>query len=360
MAKFTKRSDGRYATSVRIGYKDNGKPKIKTIYGKTIRELEAKVADFKSLMNKGIIVNDNQITVSVWAKQWLNTYKSSKAYNTTNMYEYTIEKYINPLIGNVKLSVLKKNMLQNVINEAYAGEHRRTADIVRMTLKQLIDTAIDEQYLYIDIAKGLTLPSPGKKEKRPLSDDELRQIREAELTSRERTFIDILIYAGLRRGEILALKSDDIDFKNNVIHINKAVIFKGNSPELKPCPKSDSGIRDIPIPKQLRASLLSYMSENIGSEYLFPMTSDVYSLMTLAVLRKFWQNIKTKIGLPKDVTLHTCRHTYATKLFYGGVDMKAAQKLLGHSNIRMTLDIYTHLQENDKELQTKLDSVFNL
>lgn len=67
MAKYKKRADGRYATSIQVGHRSDGQPKLKTLYGKTIRELENKVAEFKSLQNKGIVVDDKSLTLGEWA-----------------------------------------------------------------------------------------------------------------------------------------------------------------------------------------------------------------------------------------------------------------------------------------------------
>lgn len=80
MAKYKKRPDGRYATSTIVGYTDDGKPKRKTLYGRTIMELDKKVAEFKSLQNKGIIINDEGMTVEQWGIKWLKLYKSAKEY----------------------------------------------------------------------------------------------------------------------------------------------------------------------------------------------------------------------------------------------------------------------------------------
>lgn len=358
MAKYKKRADGRYATSVQIGYKDDGRPKLKTFYGRTIRELENKVAEFKALQNKGIIIDDKALTLGEWAKKWLELYKKNKSYNTYEMYHNAVEKHIIPSLGNVRLSSLKKHMLQELLNDIVNSNKVRTAEIVRLTLNQIISSALDEQYVYVDIARGLTLPQKIRKEKRVLTDDELKQIQDADLTSKERAFINLLLYAGLRRGEALALTPADIDFKDEVIQINKTVIFKGNTPEIKDTPKSDSGIRSIPMPNELSESLKNHMCNCIGLEYLFMMERQ-NGLMSASSLRKFWNNILKKSGIGSDVTPHICRHTYATKLFYGGIDAKTAQHLLGHANISMTLDIYTHLQKDNKTIKTKLDDAFN-
>lgn len=190
-----------------------------------------------------------------------------------------------------------------------------------------------------------------------MTDDELIALKDADLTTKERAFVGLMIYAGLRRGEALALTPSDIDIQNRMIHINKTVIFKKNTPEIKNTPKSDSGVRDVPIPDELYLILKAYLTERVGAKYIFTMER-TDELISISSLRKLWGRITAKAKLSADVTPHICRHTYATKLFYGGVDAKTAQKLLGHANISMTLDIYTHLQSDADDVRQQINRAF--
>ena len=226
MAKYKKRPDGRYATSAIIGYDKNGKPKRKTLYGRTIMELDKKVADFKSLQNKGIIIDDNGMTVEQWATKWLELYKADKAYNTYMMYKRTVDNHIIPNLGNIRLSALKKHQIQELLNNIVQGGHQRTAEMVKLTLQQIIKQAIIEEYVYKDVTVGLSLPKKQKTEKRALTDAEKKLIQNADLNTRERAFVDLLYYTGIRRGEALALMVSDIDFVNKKVKINKNLVMK--------------------------------------------------------------------------------------------------------------------------------------
>ena len=356
MAKYAKRADGRYSTSVTVGKKPDGKPKIKVLYGKTIKELDDKVADFKAQANKGIIIDYKQLTLEMWALKWLELYKKNKTYNTYQMYKNAVETHIVPFLGNYRLSQLKKHQLQELLNDLIEKGNHRTAEIVRLSLKQIINSAIDEQYIFVDVSHGLALPKKPRNEKRALTNDEINLIAEAELTKHERLFISCLLYCGLRRGEALALTKRDVDISSGVIYVKNVVVFENNKSVIKNMPKSDAGIRIIPIPDKLMAILQPYMME--CGNILFPMQTKE-DFMTKSSFRKFWDGIIKKSGLPDDVTPHILRHTYATKLFYGGVDVKTAQKLLGHSNIQMTLDIYTHLQNDAEKIKNQLNNAFN-
>lgn len=380
MAKYKKRPDGRYATSAIIGYDENGKPKRKIIYGRTIMELDKKVADFKSLQNKGIVIDDGGMTVQQWSEKWLELYKADKAYNTYMMYKRTVDNHITPNLGTIRLSALKTHHIQELLNTIIQDGHHRTAELVKITLTQIVKQAILEEYIYKDVTLGLSLPKKIKPEKRALTDAEKTFIQNADLNLKERAFIDLLYYTGIRRGEALALMVSDIDFVNKKVKINKNLVMKDRNSEVKQSPKTYAGNRQIPIPNKLLQSLKEYMCKN-KSVYLFTMENGEF--MTNAAFRKFWNDILKKFNsaaggynpkpgrrtitletpmrlIASDITPHMFRHTYATNLYYAGIDIKTAQTLLGHSSIQMTMDIYTHL-DNDKLSSSadKLNLYFN-
>ena len=361
MAKYKKRPDGRYATSTIVGYTDDGKPKRKTLYGRTITELDKKVAEFKSLQNKGIIINDEGITVAQWGTKWLKLYKSAKEYNTYAMYLNALNTHIIPALGGIRLSALKSYHIQEMLNNIISVGHHRTAEIVRLTIKQIIQQAIINEYIYKDVSLKVSLPQSEKKEKRALTANEMSLIKQSKLTQRERTFVDLLYYTGVRRGEALALTVKDIDFINRKLIINKNLILKDGESHIKNSPKTNAGNRLIPLTTKLLSELKEYLT-NTSSIYLF--TKQNGELMTKSSFRRFWDNILDKMNIaaggdkfsrsetairliPKDITPHIFRHTYATNLYYAGIDVKTAQHLLGHSNIQITLEIYTHLDESN-------------
>lgn len=361
MAKYKKRPDGRYATSTIVGYDDNGKPKRKTLYGRTIMELDKKVTEFKSLQNKGIIINDEGMTVEQWGKKWLELYKSAKEYNTYTMYQNALNKHIIPQLGDIRLNALKSHHIQELLNDIIQKGHHRTAEIVKLTIKQMIQQAIINEYIYKDVSLKVSLPQSKKKEKRALTTEEKLLIEKSKLTQKERVFVDLLYYTGVRRGEALALTVKDIDFINRKLTINKNLVLKDSQSDIKNSPKTDAGNRLIPLPTKLLSELKEYLA-NVSSIYLF--TKQNGELMTKSSFRRFWDNILDKMNIAaggdkfsrsetairlvsKDITPHIFRHTYATNLYYAGIDVKTAQRLLGHSNIQITLEIYTHLDNSN-------------
>ena len=337
-------------------------------------ELDKKVAEFKSLQNKGIILNDEGMTVEQWGIKWLKLYKSAKEYNTYAMYLNALNSHIIPEIGGIRLSALKSHHIQEMLNDIISVGHYRTAEIVRLTIKQIIQQAIINEYIYKDVSLKVSLPQSQKKEKRSLSNEEKAILEKAKLTQRERVFVDLLYYTGVRRGEALALTVKDIDFKNRRLIINKNLVIKDGESHLKNSPKTHAGNRSIPLPAKLLSELQEYIA-HAKNIYLFTMKSG--EPMTKSSFRRFWYNILDKMNvaaggdefsrsdtairlIAKDVTPHIFRHTYATNLYYAGIDVKTAQRLLGHSSIQVTLEIYTHLdaEVSISNTEDKLNSYF--
>ncbi len=353
-----KRADGRYCKQILVGYLPNGKRKMKTIYGRTIKEIEKKERELRQQIDDGIIISSkvDNLIFETWATEWLRTYKLGSVENATYaMYENAINTYLIPEFGNILLKDLKTIQIQKLLNRIIADDKIRTAEICKLTMKQIIQQAIYNRLLNYDITIGLQLIKKQHNTKRALTEFEKNAIECATLSGKQKLFLDIMRYAGLRRGEALALTVEDIDFINSNIVINKSLEFIKNEYRLK-SPKSNSSIRNVPIPQILKEELYDYINSLKGEKLFCALKSKDY--MTKSSFRKFWDGIiKTIISASHSIkaekydnctisfTPHICRHTYATDIYYAGVDVKTAQYLLGHSSINITLDIYTHLDK---------------
>jgi len=352
-AKYKKRADGRYCTHVVIGVKPDGKPQRKTIYAKTIRELEEKAAELRRQVGTGTIVKDGGMTVSEWAQEWLRTYKMGSGSKTYSMYETMVRVHIVPTLGHIKLRDIRPFHVQRLINEMRNKGLTRATEQAALSLKQIFRRAVENNIMAKSPAELIELPKKVKPKKRAIKDSERIAFESAILDAKSRAFYCVLLYAGLRRSEALSLNWADIDFDANTVRVSKAWTNHGNKTWIKPMPKSDAGNRDIPMPEALFLALKAHRM-TARDEIVFPSAAG--ELMTVTVYRRFWGKIadglNTALGgapdnwiLPSDITPHIFRHSYATMLFYAGVDVKTAQYLLGHSTLAMTMDIYTHLDK---------------
>lgn len=341
-----KRADGRYCKQILVGYKPDGERKMKTVYGKTIKEVEKKERELRTQIEQGFNIEENNILLGEWADMWLEVYKNNVEYNTRIMYENAINKHIKPELGIVQVKNLKSIHIQKLLNRLMNEGHYRTAEVVKLTIKQIIKQALIEGYINKDISISIKTTTKKAPEKRVLTYAEIRAIKDAPLTPKQRIFLYILYYVGLRKGEILALQKSDIDILKKTITINKSIYHEVNNAFVK-APKSKAGYRNTPIPNCLIEELKSYI-QNLETDILFPMNNGNY--MTKSSFRKFWDGITSclseQMGEKTNITPHIFRHTYATNLYRSGIDEKKAQYFLGHSSIQITMDVYTHLDKH--------------
>lgn len=367
--RYKKRKDGRYATTVMVGYKPDGRANNIFVSAKTEKELRDKIAEVKMKAKAGEIMKQSDMLLQDYIDSWMETYKAAASINTRAMYDNAVSKHIKPAIGYLPLNKIVRSDVQHLINDNI--EHPRTCEIIKMTLVQILNSAIDDKLLFDNVARKVTLPKKHKSEKRALTDLEKDAIKKADFTMTERALIMILFYFGLRRGEVLALTKSDIDLKKRALTVNKAVVFDVNTPIVKEGAKSDAGNRSIPIPESAVAFLRDFL-KSVDTFYLFPGKNAETLSKTQYV--KMWERIIKKMNdaVTSDrekiigaepisgLTAHIFRHNYCTMLYYSGISQKKAVELMGHSDIKMIMEVYAHLDEEKEAVQEKLNTAIAL
>lgn len=368
-ARYKKRKDGRYATTVMIGYKDDGRPNNVFLSAKTEKALQEKIIDLKMKVKAGELVKQSGMLLGDYADIWMDTYKASAGINTKAMYKNALEKHIKPGIGHLPLDKLVRSDAQKLINDNQA--HPRTCEIIRMTLVQILNSAVDDKLLQDNVAKKVSLPKRHKAEKRALTDLEREALKKADFTMVERAFVLILFYFGLRRGEALALTKSDINLKKGTLTVNKSVVFDVNTPIVKFGAKTDAGNREIPIPGSAQSFLRDFLKAT-DTFYLFPgkntetLSKSQYVKMWGRIVKKMNEAVTTEkermlCSEPiQGLTAHIFRHNYCTMLYYSGISQKKAVELMGHSDIKMIMEVYAHLDDKKEYVQEKLNNAIAL
>ena len=371
--KYKKNSRGYYEAKIWDGtYTDTGAKHRKSITSKlSSADLERKVNAFKRRLEDEETA-ETSITLGEYAEKWLSIYSVSKEKNTQRMYRTTM-KYLWP-IQYVRLSALRHSHLQQVINLNL--DKPKTCKNIKLTYTQIIKSAVREHYLphsaLEELTSDISMPKYVKPQKKPLSDLEKKAMFEANLDDRKRAFITLLYYTGIRRGEALALTSDDFNWETNSVSISKVVIFDGNNPEIKPYPKSDNGTRSVPLPEPSVAVLKEYTTNCKG--YLFKGQNK--PLMTESAYKRMWQSIinsmnvacgynpqakKDRMEKPiTDLTAHRFRHNYCTELCYQipRISTKMIAKLMGDTE-KVVLDVYSHILEEKEDVTGAINQAFN-
>lgn len=356
------REGGLYEVKVTIGKDFNGKLIRKSFYS-TISKADAKAKAEQYKINQAVHgatgeAPEAPVTAfSTWATKWLETYKKGTVKEHTYLFTYksNVIKYLIPYFGKAHLTDIRQIDIQKYFNTVKKenGEPlaKATLDMQKMILKSIFEAAIDNDLCNKNPVKYITYQKVSEKAEKKVWTKEQAQIAEEYCKNCFRLDIVLFLNTGIRRSELLGLKWSDIDFDNNIMHIQRAITStKGKIVIGKP--KSKTSDRYIPFSADFAKYLKTFMTDNeyvIGTKgYMSPSTYDKY-------YAKFMDSVANKTGLPR-LTPHELRHTYGTIKREEGVDIYTIQRVMGHSDISVTASIYVH---NDIEVlrkQLKLDS----
>ena len=360
-----------YETTVYIGTV-NGKPVRKHIVAGSQRELNEKKNIIKNdVLNKKDV--NTKALFGVWAYKWLNEQTKGLNKGTVTQYESAI-KHLNRYFEFVSLKDIKLSDFQTVINDLSIENPNTGEPMAKATLENIkkVGAKIFNYAIANDIAgvsfffNSVKIPKNApKKERRALTESEIKRI--IEFKHRCQLPAMVMLFSGLRRGELMALQWLDIDLTNDIITVNKSVDVQSNAAVNKKGGKSKSAIRLVPIPAVLSDYLKQYKIENnINNPFGLVCTNTKGGQLSATSWRKMWESylidLNVKYGYPNTdvskydpkglpmrierITSHYLRHTFATMLFYQGVDVQESKQYLGHSTIKVTSDIYTDLKNS--------------
>lgn len=376
-----KRKDGRWCAQYTINV--NGVDKRKAVYGKTQKEVKEKLKVLKSDSLTESAPRDSEYTLASWMKQWLEDYKKPAVKVTTYqgywmVYRSHIEK---SQIAEITLSQLTTTILQKFYNQLWTsgrsdgkgGLSPRMVRYVYILIHGALEQAVRNELLEKNVNQYVTIPGKEHKEIVPMSIQEVEQFLEYCKTERLYALYVLALNTGMRKGELLGLQWQDIDFEKrqlSVVH-NLALVAHNDVDTDEPrkseliltTPKSAKSKRLIPLNDYVINQLLfhqerqrmekkQYQSIYVDHSMVFCREDGTY-IHPRYVLQNF-QDILRKAGMQK-YRFHDIRHTVASLLINSNENPKVVQELLGHSNISTTLDIYTFLDD-----ETKRNSVSKL
>lgn len=370
MAKMAKRKDGRYAVQIYLGMVD-GKRKVKTVYGKTVNEVNKKADEVRRQLNRGLDPTDSD-NFSDWTDYFLNYKRIEVTPSRYKLIQARCE-YWKQALQNRKISKIRPVDLQPAFNELAIcnpttgkPSSKNTLTAYKQILVNIFDYAIDNKLIDYNPATRLVIAKNAPKaQRRALTQDERDRIIEFE--HRGQLPMMLMMFSGLRRGEATALNWSDINFQNNTISVTKSYDFKQG--KLK-APKNGKS-RIVTVPQ----ILIDYL-KTVPKTSTLVLTAQNGGIMTETawkrLLQSYFYDMNLKYGVftkkinkyaPEKVpmmietfTPHCLRHTFCTMMYEAGVDVLVAQHQMGHSDVKTTLSIYTHLSsEHQINKISKLD-----
>lgn len=315
------------------------------ITGSSMQELFEKASELLNPQQAKIapinLTNQSGPTFDEYKEEWMRLYKKDKVRPTTfRTYSTLLTKNISPYFGNINIADIKTSDIQSFYNSI---DHLAKSSIrqISVVLNQIFDSAIEDGLIDKNPAKSSRLSYSGKKTTRAaLSNEDWKDIiaQLPKLDTDDRLLIAIMLYTGMRRGEVLALRWKNIDFEKKEIHVMENVTFgNGNGGMVGP-PKSKAGYRMIPLVDDLSKLLTPGIPDH------FVLGGDQH--YTESKFDRSWQRISKTIDL-HGATPHILRHTYLTIMGGTDTDVKTIQAIAGHADIKTTMDRYVHKQ-NDR------------
>jgi integrase len=348
------RQDGRWTGAAYVLTID-GIFKRVYVYGRTREGVHAQLIQLQERSSRGLPHAARAWKVGEYLDYWLaNVAQPAVRPTTYAKYELMVRLYLRPGLGRQRLDRLSVPTVQSFLNSRLrAGDSVAKVHIMRMALGAALTRAMREELVSRNVARLATLPVAPAKERRPWSADEARRFLEVACSDPlYLAFVLMLVY-GLRRGEVLGLSWHDVDFGEGAIRVRRQLVRVGGQLHLGPV-KTRAGARELPLLGIAREVLIEQEGRRIlggrlnewSTEALVFTTANGHPVEPRNLGRSF-ERIVQAAGLRK-IRLHDLRHTTASLLKKLGVPARDAMVILGHSRISVTLEIYTHVDEESR------------
>ena len=378
----TKRGKDSWRLRVSDGFNSDGSRRVitKTVKASSKTKAEKELAKLIADVETGKYVEAPKLTFKEFAEKWLQEHvRPNLSPKTLHGYEQLLKR-IYPAIGHMKLERIKPMHILEFYNDLQSVGARRdgkrgkisgnTANHYHRLLSSMFKDAEEWQLIALSPVAKIQAPKIKKKTILHYTRDNIVVLLNA--LEREdikyQAIVHIALFGGLRRGEVLGLDWDDIDFDHDSISVKRSCQYTPGRGIYLTDPKTESSTRDIRMPETtmtLVRRLRKHQSENRmklgelwrGRDQVF--TTDDGALMHPDSISKWMNKLNKKIGLPQ-VPFHGLRHTAATILIDEGTNIKSVSSRLGHRDATTTLNIYAHsLKSTDQEVANTLNTLIN-
>lgn len=371
------RSRGSYTIVVALPRGLDGKRRREVFTVKGMRKVaEAEMARRIHEIETGHVTSATRVTLAQFMERWLDAKKSSAlAYSTVERYEDLSRRYIVPALGAVQLNKLSPLQIEEAIGKWRSTTRgggrkgkigQRTVHHIYSTLRTALYQAQRWNVITRNPSANVDRVTRGASEIGALDEVAALQLIKALQGDALEIPTLVTVMTGLRRGELLALKWSDIDLQGAVLKVRRSLEIAGDELRFKE-PKTPKSRRSIPLPGQVLAALRQHRVRQLetklqigpsynGEDLVFP---NPYGFPWNP--KRFSSTFNRKLkALKCPVSFHGLRHSYASILLRSGTSLKVASEALGHTNISITADLYTHVLGGlQREAADKLGALFD-
>ena len=355
-----KRKDGRWEARIIEKYTEEGKACYKSIYAKSYTEVKEKVKSHQKQEIKPKTITCK--TVDEVCNEWLESISIRIKQSTYALYYRRIQEHIKPYFDNIKIEQVTSETINSYIKEKSengrldnkGGLSPKTINDIAGMLNQVMIYAQKKGYMS-GYVPDLIKPKQEQQELIVLTKSEQKELVRYLQQDTDKIKLGVLIslYTGIRLGELCALKWSDIDIPNGTLKIDKTIQRIKNTDKYASSktkividkPKSQKSIRVIPIPSFLHEKLWNQRNRYWVNAYVL---SGTYMYVEPRIYQKHFKRVLKEANI-KEVNYHALRHTFATRAIESGIDVKTLSEILGHSNIKFTLERYVHSSEELKK-----------
>lgn len=361
-----KRKDGRWAATISLGYQ-NGRRVRKSFYGDTRREVQERLTQALRDQQQGLPIATERQTVGQFLQNWLTeSVKPSVRPKTYTSYEQLMRLHLSPVLGKIPLQKLAPQHVQALLNQKLAGGlSPRTVQYLRATLRCALNQALRWGLVARNVAALANSPQVKRPEIGILDIDQARKLLEAVKGHRLEALYSVALALGLRQGEALAVRWQDVDFVNQTLRVTAALQrIDGRLQFVEP--KTAQSRRTINLPSVITTALREHRIRQL-EEKLFAgghwqecglvFTSSIGTPLDGRNVTRGFQKMLEKANLPK-IRFHDLRHTCASLLLAQGIHPRAIMETLGHSQISLTMNTYSHVMPAIRqEVADRMDEI---
>lgn len=345
----SQRKDGLYTG--RFTSKQTGKPIQK--YFKSLQECRNWYADAILFDRQGDVYSDNMIVDALFQK-YVEFSKEKWSIGTLEANKYRYDKYVSEKFKKKPIKEVKALHCQEVLNAMTSKYSWCTIENVRILLSGMFTFAVDNELL-VKSPVNKKVRIPGKpKVKEAMTVEEQSKFLETAKEFKHYNELCFVLQTGLRIGELMGLQWEDIDFENRELHVQRQLTYRNRQWRYS-SPKSECGNRMIPLTSEAIRILKDQKRIRKVVSVDYPnlvFASSTGKPITCSGIDRLISNICDKAGI-KHFSVHQLRHTMCTRAFEAGASPRVMQEIMGHSDIDMTMKIYTHVQDEFKHKEVE-------
>lgn len=363
------RGDGRWVAVVSVGYTSEGRQARKSFYAKTEGEAKRKLRQALARLDKGGGFGDDKLTIGTFLDRWLeDSVKPSLSASTYKTYRSIIINHLSPGLGKVRVTKLTPAQIRTFLNQKTEdGCSAALVRYMRVVLAAALQQALHDEIVIRNVASLTDAPRATQFEASPLTADEANRFLAAARSDRLEALYSVALSLGLRQGETIGLRWQDIDLEAGMLHVRNQISRIDDGYRFVEL-KTKASRRILPIPREVLDSLKRHKRRQLEDQLFagdrwvslnLVFASTIGTPLEPSNLRLHYKGLLERAGI-SDRRYHDLRHSCGSLLIARGVQQGVVKEILGHSRIATTMDNYVHVDiDSMRDATDRMSDLFS-